>query len=79
MHFVCSAFGSSGDVFPVLGLALELRARGHDITFVASRHFEPIIRQYGLSFEGLGSEEDYQAAISNPDLSQLAARFEAAV
>ena len=68
MHFVCSAFGSSGDVFPVLGLALELRARGHGITFVASRHFEPIIKQYGLSFEGLGSAEDYQAAISNPDL-----------
>ena len=32
MHFVCTTFGSSGDVFPFLGLALELQRRGHDVT-----------------------------------------------
>lgn len=52
----------------MLGLALELRDRGHAITFVTGAHFEPLIKQYGLKFEGFGSEEEYQACIRNPDL-----------
>ncbi len=70
MHFVCSTFGSAGDVFPLLGLALELRSRGHRITFVTNAHFEGIVRHYDLPFERLGTEEDYQACINNPDLWQ---------
>lgn len=70
MHFICSTFGSAGDVFPLLGLALELRQRGHQITFLTNAHFENIVRQYDLHFERLGSEDDYQACINNPHLWQ---------
>lgn len=68
MHFFCSTLGSSGDVFPMLGLALELRRRGHRITFATNAHFEATVRKHGLAFEPLGTEEDFQRSISDPDL-----------
>jgi rhamnosyltransferase subunit B len=60
--------GSSGDVHPLLGLALKLRERGHDIVFITNGHFEPLVRQAGLAFEPLGSAEEYQRAINDPDI-----------
>ena len=68
MHYICSTFGSSGDVFPMLGLALELRRRGHDITFATNGHFESVVRQHEVPFEPLGTEADYAACISDPEL-----------
>ncbi|MFO1093651.1 MAG: glycosyltransferase [Planctomycetaceae bacterium] len=68
MQFLCSTFGSAGDVFPMLGLALALYERGHEILFVTNGHFESLVRGHGLPFEPLGTEADYQASISNPDL-----------
>jgi len=68
MHFVVSTLGSAGDVFPFLGLSLELKRRGHDITFATNAHFEALIRSHGIRFEPLGTEADYQATIRNPDL-----------
>jgi len=68
VHFVCSTFGSSGDVYPVLGLAVELQLRGHQVTFATSPHFEEAICRNGIDFEPLGKIEDYAEAINNPDL-----------
>ena len=68
MHFIVSTLGSAGDVFPFLGLALELRGRGHSVTFATNGHFEGLIKSHGLHFEPLGTEADYQATIRNPDL-----------
>lgn len=68
MHFLCSTFGSSGDVFPMLGLALELRRRGHDVTFATNEHFAGLSRRYAIPFEPLGSEEQFNASIRHPDL-----------
>lgn len=68
MHFICSTFGSAGDVFPMLGLAVELHRRGHDITFATNAHFADMVIQSGLAFEPLGDESDFEACISNPDL-----------
>lgn len=67
-RFVCSTFGSAGDVFPILGLALALRERGHDILFATNDHFRVLVESHGLPFEPLGTEADFQACISNPDL-----------
>lgn len=68
MHFLCSTFGSSGDVFPMLGLALELRRRGHDVTFATNPQFEDAVRRNGLPFEPLGTKELYARSINSPDL-----------
>lgn len=68
MLFLCSTFGSAGDVFPLLGLALALRERGHDVRFATNGHFEQLIRNHDLPFEPLGTEADYQACVRHPDL-----------
>lgn len=68
MHFVCSTFGSAGDVFPMLGLAVELQRRGHDITFATNAHYGKIVESHNLKFEALGSEEDFRACVEHPDL-----------
>lgn len=68
MHFICSTFGSSGDVFPLLGLALELQSRGHEITFATNAHYATLSEQLGLRFVPLGTEEAFFACINHPDL-----------
>jgi rhamnosyltransferase subunit B len=67
-RFLCSTFGSAGDVFPMLGLALALRDHGHEIVFATNDHFRTLIESHGLPFEPLGIEADYQACIRHPDL-----------
>ena len=52
----------------MLGLALELQRRGHRITFATNQHFAGMAQKYGLPFEALGTEADFAACVSNPDL-----------
>ena len=59
MHFVCSPFGSSGDVYPMLGLALALQARGHRVTLVGNGYFEDLIRSLSLDFVQLGTRDEF--------------------
>ena len=62
MKFVCSTFGSAGDVFPMLGLALALRDRGHEVVFATNEHYGDVARRNGVAFEPLGTEEQFAAA-----------------
>lgn len=68
MKFLLSTFGSAGDVFPMLGLALELKSRGHEAVLVTNPHFADVARRHGVPFEPLGTEEQFTAALANPDL-----------
>lgn len=68
MNFICSTFGSSGDVFPMLGLAVELRNRGHDVVFATNEHYADVVSRNGIPFEPLGSKETFAAAIGHSDL-----------
>lgn len=68
MHVLCSTFGSAGDVFPMLGLAIELRSRGHAVTLATNPHFEETVRRHGLEFEALGTRQQYTAVMEDPDL-----------
>jgi rhamnosyltransferase subunit B len=68
LNVLLVALGSSGDVFPFLGLGRALRARGHHVTLLANSHFESITRQSELDFVELGSEADYQSITENPSL-----------
>lgn len=60
--------GSAGDVHPFLGIGQGLRKRGYRVTLITSQFFEAQAREAGLEFFGLGSAEDYQSLIQNPDL-----------
>ncbi len=68
MHYFLSTFGSAGDVFPMLGLATEIRDRGYRVTLATNQHFEENARACGIDFVPLGTEEDYQRCASHPDL-----------
>lgn len=68
MNVVVSTFGSAGDVFPMVGLALALRARGHAVTFATNPFYEPVARRHGLPFEPLGTVEGFHALTRDPEL-----------
>lgn len=60
--------GSAGDVHPNVGLALALRKRGHGVILVAGAVFGPLAQRLGLDFVELLTEDEYDAAIRDPDL-----------
>jgi UDP:flavonoid glycosyltransferase YjiC (YdhE family) len=60
--------GSAGDVHPNIGLALALRDRGLAVLFVGPEVFRPLAERTGIDFVGIGSKDEYYAAIADPDL-----------
>lgn len=60
--------GSAGDVYPFIGIGEELKKRGFRVVLITSQYFESQARSAGLEFFGLGSSEDYQSIIQDPDL-----------
>lgn len=64
-HYVVVTTGSAGDLFPFLKLAAGLRARGHQITFVAPSLHEDAVRRAGVPFHGTYADP---AVLADPDL-----------
>jgi rhamnosyltransferase subunit B len=60
--------GSAGDVYPHIGLALALGRRGHSVLLVAPSVFRPVAERTGLEFAGLLSDEEWKAALNDPNL-----------
>ena len=60
--------GSAGDVNPFIGIGGQLIKRGFRVALITSQYFELQARSVGLEFFGLGSAEDYQDIIQDPDL-----------
>ncbi len=68
MHVIVIALGSAGDVHPNIGLALALRRRGHEVLLVGPAMFRTLAERVGLECMGIGTEEEYEQAIRDPDL-----------
>lgn len=68
MRVLLSAIGSAGDVHPLLGVGLALRARGHDAVIVTNPVFEGVARRLGLDFVALGDRRSYERTMADPDL-----------
>ena len=49
-RFVLTTFGSFGDLHPYIALALELRARGHQVVLATHEIYRPIIEAEGIDF-----------------------------
>jgi rhamnosyltransferase subunit B len=60
--------GSAGDVNPFIGIGQQLKKHGVHVALITSQYFETQARSVGLEFFGLGSAEDYQSIIQDPDL-----------
>ncbi len=68
MRVLVVPVGSAGDVHPFVRIALELQARGHDVTVVTNAYFAPLIERVGLDLEAIGTVEQFDAITANPNL-----------
>lgn len=68
MRALICAFGSHGDVLPLIAIGAELRRRGHAVTLASAEPFGAAARRAGLDFEQLASESEYRAALDQADL-----------
>jgi rhamnosyltransferase subunit B len=68
LNVLLPTLGSAGDVHPFLALGLALRERGHRATIITNPIFRPLIESRGLEFLPLGTLEDVESAVADPDL-----------
>lgn len=64
MRIAMLAYGSRGDVQPCVALAKRLQANGHQVTLVAGRNFEALVRAHRLPFVGT---IDTEAIMQSPE------------
>ncbi|MDR3636522.1 MAG: glycosyltransferase [Isosphaeraceae bacterium] len=79
LHAILIPIGSAGDVHPFVGLGTALRKRGHRVTVVTNGHFGPLVRRAGLDFVELGTEDEYQFVLNDPQLWEPTGGFKLVV
>lgn len=68
MLVLIAAFGSHGDVLPLVAIGAELKRRGHRVVVGAMEPFGRIVERAGLEFDQLGTEAEYLEALGRADL-----------
>ena len=68
LNVLLPTIGSAGDVHPVIGLALALKARGHRTTILTNPYFQELIENCGLGFLPVGTVQEARTALADPDL-----------
>ena len=71
---VLSAAGSAGDIFPMVALASELRARGHAPLLATQAEYRDIVEAQGVEFRALRpSQEEIEKSlgVDTPELVRL--------
>lgn len=68
MHLILSAFGSYGDVLPMVGLGAAVRARGHRVSVIVNPYFQAVVEGAGLEMLPLGTAAEYRELMQHPDL-----------
>lgn len=71
MKALIVAYGSTGDILPMVGLALALQARGHQAVLLSNDHFRPLAEQHGLAFRSIGPAESYRELTEALDIDRL--------
>ncbi|MGK5026984.1 glycosyltransferase [Janthinobacterium sp. RB2R34] len=62
------AVGSAGDVYPFIVIGQALRARGMEVTLMATANFRERVERAGLHFVSGLSQEELDASVMDPDL-----------
>ena len=60
MNILITTLGSYGDVYPKVGLAVQLKQRDHSVTLFTSPFFEDLARKYDLDFVPIGTLAQYR-------------------
>ncbi|MBI3492822.1 MAG: glycosyltransferase family 1 protein [Acidobacteria bacterium] len=71
MRVLLAPHGTRGDVQPTIALALALRARGHEASFVAPSNFVAWIRAHGFDAESNGVDVEGTMRSESADLHSL--------
>lgn len=71
--------GSAGDVHPFIGIGQALQARGNHVVIGTSGYFEDTVRKAGLEFAPIGTREDFEKALADPDLWNPSKAFETVI
>ena len=58
MRVVLTSWGSHGDVYPYLGIALELKARGHEAILAVPEYFRALVEGEGIEYRPVGPHFD---------------------
>lgn len=77
MQMILLAIGSAGDVNPFVVIGSHLKKLGHEVLLIANPHFADKAQRAGLELLPLGTEADYQRAVSNPDVWKASKGFAA--
>jgi rhamnosyltransferase subunit B len=75
LHVLLPTMGSAGDVHPFIALGVALQARGHRATVLTNPLFQPVVEAQGLGFLAVGTVEEANTAIANPELWHLRKGF----
>jgi UDP:flavonoid glycosyltransferase YjiC (YdhE family) len=67
MRFIIVAQGSYGDLNPCVGIALRLREQGHQVVFLTSAYFEPLLSRCRFELVPTLSLEDHLRITSSAD------------
>ena len=59
LNIIIYALGTGGDIDPMAGCGLELKRRGHAVTFLSNDYFQARIEAAGLDFFSVGTLEQY--------------------
>jgi rhamnosyltransferase subunit B len=68
LNVLLPTLGSAGDVHPFIALGRALLERGHRATVITNPFFRASIEAQGLGFLPVGTVEDVELAIADPDL-----------
>ncbi|MCB0078432.1 MAG: glycosyltransferase [Anaerolineales bacterium] len=66
MKLFLPTIGSAGDVFPLLGLGMTLRERGHEVVVGANEFYEGFVRDCGLDFIQVGDRAAGEQLLNDP-------------
>src|ERR1051326_1517951 len=67
MHFLLVPFGTAGDIYPNIGIGIELLRRRHRVTLITHSHFRDVVLRFGLNYVDLNDAEGYRRLIAHPD------------
>jgi rhamnosyltransferase subunit B len=67
-NYILIPVGSSGDVHPLVGVAIALKVRGHRVTVCTNGYFRELVERNGLEYVEFGTREEYLKVIDDPDI-----------
>jgi rhamnosyltransferase subunit B len=68
MKVLLPTVGSAGDIHPFLAIGQAMQARGHSVEVMTNPLFADTVRQAGLGFHPVGTEQHYADAYQSPKL-----------